>query len=82
MLDFPMTSGLGTAVALIAISFLSFLGGTILRKWPDKVQRFAEHFDGWMLFMAPAAYRASIVACGHVLTVISFVALTAAALVL
>jgi hypothetical protein len=82
MLDVSLASGLSTAAALLVISLCSFLGGTVLRKWPDKVQRYTEDFDGWILFMPPAAYRASIVACGHALVVISFVALTAAALVL
>lgn len=82
MLDVSLATGLSTAAALLVISFFSFLGGTVLRKWPDKVQRYTEDIDGWILFMAPATYRASIVTCGHALVAISFVALAAAAIVL
>jgi hypothetical protein len=82
MLDVSLATGFGTAAALLTISLCSFLAGTILRKWPERVQRYTEDLDGWVLFMEPATYRASIVGCGYALVGISFFALGAAALVL
>lgn len=67
--------------ALIAISFISFLAGQVFRKWPDKVQDIAESLDGSLLLLSPEAHRALIRICGTALSMMSFGALLAAALV-
>ncbi|HLF09759.1 MAG TPA: hypothetical protein VJA26_00975, partial [Gammaproteobacteria bacterium] len=60
-------------------SFFSFVAGVIFRKWPDKVQEYAENVDGLAFFISPDGHRALIQMCGLTLIVMSFGALLAAA---
>jgi hypothetical protein len=73
----------GSAVAaLVAISFFSFVTGMIFRKWPEKVQEFAENVDGFGALLTPAAHRALIQVCGFTLSLMSVAALLATGAVL
>lgn len=80
MLEVGISAGLPTVIGLVAISFLSFVIGAALRQWPDKVQAYAEEFDGSTMFISPEAHRALIGLCGHVLWLMSFATLLAAAI--
>jgi hypothetical protein len=80
MIELAASSGFAPAAGLVAISFLSFLAGLVCRKWPDKVQDVAESLDGSLLLLSPRAHRALIRVCGSTLSMMSFGALLAAAL--
>jgi hypothetical protein len=68
-------------VFLFVLSFLCFVGGAALRRWPDKVQDYMERVDGSMLFVTAETHRALIYATGVALTALSLLALVAAGLV-
>ena len=68
--------------ALVAISFFSFVTGTVLRLWPERVQRIAERYDGLVALLPPEAHRALVRACGYALLMLSAVALLGAAFLL
>ncbi|HEX6997409.1 MAG TPA: hypothetical protein VF322_04640 [Gammaproteobacteria bacterium] len=68
-------------MALVAISFFSFVTGTVMRKWPDKVQEHAVSVDPLLSMLSPRVHRALIEACGVALVSLSVVALLAIALV-
>jgi hypothetical protein len=78
MLELAAQTDIGTVAALVAVSFFSFVAGTIFRKWPDKVQEYAESIDGFVLFISPQTHRAIIDFCGVALVAMSFAALLAA----
>ena len=82
MLELAAQSDISTVAALVTVSFFSFLAGVIFRKWPDKVQEYAESIDGLVLFISPETHRALIDLCGGALVVISFAALLAATFIL
>jgi hypothetical protein len=77
MLDIA-SSEFGTIAALVVISFFSFIAGTICRRWPDKLQEYAELIDGSTLCLSPEAHRALIQMCGLALSAMSIGALLAA----
>ena len=66
---------------LFAVSFLCFMSGAALRRWPDRVQAYMERFDGSLWFVSAATHRALILATGIALTGLSVLALVAARLV-
>jgi hypothetical protein len=76
------SADIGSIVALVVVSFLSYVTGVVFRKWPEKVQQYAENIDGSAAFLSPEKHRAIIGNCGVALIVISFVALVAAAIAL
>ena len=78
MLELGAHYDIGTVVALVAVSFFSFVAGVVFRKWPDKVQEYAESIDGLALFMSPETHRALIQFCGVALVAMSFAALLVA----
>jgi hypothetical protein len=82
MIDVAASSDISVAAALVAISFFSFLAGVIFRKWPEKVQEYAESIDGFVLFISPQAHRTLIERCGFALSLMSFAALIAAGFVI
>ena len=82
MLELAAQSDVASVAALVAVSFFSFLAGVIFRKWPDKVQEYAESIDGFVLFISPETHRALIELCGVALVVISFAALLAATFII
>jgi hypothetical protein len=82
MLEASVFSGAGAVAALVAISFFSFVAGMVFRKWPEKVQEFAENVDGFGALLTPDAHRALIQVCGFTLSLISFAALLATGAVL
>jgi hypothetical protein len=70
-----------TAVLFLCVlSFLCFMLGAALRRWPDRVQAYMDRVDGSMLFVSSAAHRALIYSTGVALTVLSVLALLAAKL--
>jgi hypothetical protein len=82
MVEIGASADVGAIVALVVVSFLSYVAGVVFRKWPDKVQEYAQDIDGSTLFMAPETQRAIIGNCGLALIVMSFVGLIAAAIAL
>lgn len=78
MIELGASSSLEPTAALVAISFVSFLGGQICRIWPDKVQELADSIDGSVMFLTPQAHRALIRMCGAALSGMSLAALLAA----
>lgn len=63
---------------LFALSFLCFMVGAALRRWPDRVQAYMDSVDGSMLFVSASTHRALIYATGIALTGLSMLALIAA----
>jgi hypothetical protein len=78
MIEVAAAADVGTVVALVTISFVSFLCGTVFRLWPEKIQEYAELLDGSLLFLAPARHRAVIARCSLALLAASAVSLLAA----
>ena len=65
-------------IFLFVVSFLCFMGGAALRRWPDKVEAFMADYDGSLLFMAAATHRTLIYSTSIALTGLSLLALVAA----
>jgi hypothetical protein len=82
MLDFGASPDVGAIVALIVVSFFSYIAGVVFRKWPEKVQEYAEELDGSSWFIAPEIQLTIIGNCGRALIAISFLALVAAGIAL
>jgi hypothetical protein len=78
MIDLGIAPEGGAVVALVTVSFVSFVAGLIFRKWPDKVQAYTEDIDGFAWLVTPETHRAMIAQCGGVLVAVSFAALLAA----
>jgi hypothetical protein len=66
---------------LFALSFVCFMSGALLRRWPDRVQAYMDRFDGSLWFVSATTHRALIYATGIALTGLSLLALIAARLV-
>jgi hypothetical protein len=66
---------------LFSLSFLCFMSGAALRRWPDKVQAYMDRVDGSLWFVRPATHRALISATAVALTALSLLALLAARLI-
>ncbi len=79
MIELSAAPDVGAAVTLVAVSFVSYLGGVICRKWPDRVQAYTETLDGSMWLIPPQAHRALIQSSGLALVAMSFAALLGAA---
>lgn len=75
------TASASAVVFLFVLSFLCFMAGAALRRWPDKVQAYIERVDGSLWFVTPATHRALIHATGFALTTLSLLALIAARIV-
>jgi hypothetical protein len=75
------TASASAVVFLFALSFLCFMSGAALRRWPDRVQSYVERVDGSLWFVSPATHRALIHATGIALTALSLLALIAAGIV-
>jgi hypothetical protein len=72
------TAPSSAVVFLFVLSFLCFMSGAALRRWPDKVQAYIERVDGSLWFVAAGTHRALIHATGIALTALSLLALVAA----
>jgi hypothetical protein len=70
-----------TVLFLFVLSFLCFISGAALRRYPDKVQAYMDRVDGSLWFVSEATHRALISATGIALTVLSLLALVAARLI-
>ncbi len=75
------TAPASAVVFLFALSFVCFMSGAALRRWPDRVQSYVERVDGSLWFVSPATHRALIHATGIALTALSLLALIAARIV-
>jgi hypothetical protein len=75
-------TGMFAAAVLLAISLFSFVMGSIFRKWPEKVHECVEPLDGSAYLFSPETHRATTIAAGFALSVLSLVALIAAAMAL
>jgi hypothetical protein len=76
-----VTAPAGAVVFLFVLSFLCFMSGAVLRRWPDRVQAYIERVDGSLWFVTPETHRALIHATGFALTALSLLALIAARIV-
>jgi hypothetical protein len=75
------TAPASAVLFLFALSFLCFISGAALRRWPERVQAYMDRVDGSMLFVSPTTHRALIYATGIALTALSLLALVAARLI-
>jgi len=75
------TAPASAVLFLFVLSFLCFMSGAALRRWPDKVQAYIERFDGSLWFVTAETHRALIHATGIALTALSLLAVIAARLV-
>jgi hypothetical protein len=66
---------------LLTLSFVCFMSGAALRRWPDRVQAYMDRVDGSLWFVSPTTHRALIYATGAALTALSALAVVAAGLV-
>lgn len=82
MFESGAAADIGSIVALVIVSFFSYVAGVVFRKWPEKVQQYAEELDGSSLFVAPETQRVIIANCGRLLIAISFLALIVAGIAL
>jgi hypothetical protein len=69
---------MSAVVVLFMLSFVCFMGGAALRRWPGKVQDYMERVDGSLLFVSSGTHRALIHATSIALTILSIIALVAA----
>jgi hypothetical protein len=72
------TAPASAVVFLFVLSFLCFMSGAALRRWPDEVQAYIERVDGSLWFVTPGTHRALIQATAIALTTLSVLALIAA----
>jgi hypothetical protein len=75
------TAPASSVVFLFVLSFLCFMSGAALRRWPDRIQGYIERVDGSLWFVRPEAHRALIHATAFALTALSLLALIAARIV-
>ena len=75
------TAPASAVVFLFVLSFLCFMSGAALRRWPDKVQAYFERVDGSLWFVSPGVHRALIQATGIALTSLSLLAVVGARLI-
>jgi hypothetical protein len=75
------TASQSAVLLLFVVSFLCFMSGAALRRWPDRIQAYMEQVDGSLWFVSAATHRALIIATGIVLTGLSVLALVVARLI-
>jgi hypothetical protein len=75
------TAPASAVLFLFALSFLCFMSGAALRRWPDKVQAYLERVDGSLWFVSAETHRALIQATGIALIALSLLAVIAARIV-
>ena len=75
------TAPASAVVFLFVLSFLCFMSGAALRRWPDRVQAYIERVDGSLWFVTPEVHRALINATGIALIALSLLAVIAARMV-
>ena len=72
------TASSSAVLFLLVLSFICFMVGSGLRRWPDRVQAYMDRVDGSLLFVSTGTHRALIQATGIALTALSLLALIAA----
>ena len=75
------TASQSAVLFLFVLSFLCFMSGTALRRWPDQVQAYMERVDGSLWFVRAETHRALILATGIALMALSVLALVVARLI-
>ena len=75
------TAPANAVVFLFVLSFLCFMSGAALRRWPDKVQAYLEQVDGSLWFVSAGTHRALIHATAITLTGLSLLAVIGARLI-
>ncbi len=75
------TASQSAVLFLLVLSFLCFMSGAALRRWPDRIQAYVERVDGSLWFVSAATHRALIFATGIVLTGLSVLAVVVARLI-
>jgi hypothetical protein len=75
------TAPASAVVFLFVLSFICFMSGAALRRWPDRVQAYIERIDGSLWFVSPGVHRALINATGIALITLSLLAVIAARIV-
>ena len=75
------TASQSAVLFLLVLSFLCFMSGAALRRWPDRIQAYVERVDGSLWFVSAATHRALIFATGIVLTGLSGLAVVVARLI-
>lgn len=75
------TAPASAVVFLFVLSFLCFMSGAALRRWPDRVQAYIERVDGSLWFVTPEVHRTLINATGIALIALSLLAVIAARMV-
>ena len=68
-------------VFLFVLSFLCFMAGAALRRWPDRIHAYMERVDGSLWFVSAETHRALIHATSATLTVLSLLAVIGARLI-
>ena len=72
------TAASSAVLFLFVLSFVCFMVGSALRRWPERVQAYMDRVDGSLLFVSTGTHRALIHATGIALTALSLLALIAA----
>jgi hypothetical protein len=75
------TASQSAVLFLFVLSFLCFMSGAALRRWPDRIQAYMERVDGSLWFVSSDTHRALIVATGVALTALSLLAVVVARLI-
>jgi hypothetical protein len=75
------TAPASAVVFLFLLSFLCFMSGAALRRWPDQVQAYLEQVDGSLWFVSAGTHRALIHATAIALTGLSLLAVVGARLI-
>ena len=75
------TASQSAVLFLFVLSFLCFMSGAALRRWPDRIQAYMERVDGSLWFVSAETHRALILATGIALTALSVLALVVARLI-
>lgn len=75
------TAPASAVVFLFVLSFVCFMSGAALRRWPERVQAYIERVDGSLWFVTAEVHRALINATGIALIALSLLAVVAARMV-
>jgi hypothetical protein len=75
------TAPASAVVFLFVLSFICFMSGAALRRWPDEIQAYFERVDGSLWFVSPGTHRALVQATGIALTSLSLLAVIGARLI-
>ncbi len=75
------TASQSAVLFLLVLSFLCFMSGAAIRRWPDRIQAYLEQVDGSLWFVSAGTHRALLLATSFALTTLSLLALVVARLI-